>query len=161
MTEPHGEARTPGGVARSQGGVAHVVGGLPTHVWVLFGASTAGYALVLAGVTAFQSTAEASLVAARQPAVDGVAQLAAGHDALSRRLDAARSDYAATVDAYVAAGGTLDALHQQVALLAGVVAEIDGVSRAMPDAIKLPAVKHTVTTVNSPTTSGTTGASGG
>ncbi len=136
-------------------------GGLPTHVWVLFGASTAGYALALAGVTAFQSSSEASLIAARQPAVDGVAQLAAGHDALSRRLDAAKTGYTATVDAYVVAGGTLDALHQQVALLAGVVAEIDGVSRSMPDAVKLPTVKRTVTTVKAPTTSGTTGASGG
>lgn len=138
-----------------------VFAGLPTHVWVLFGASTAGYALMLAGVAAFQSNVEADLTAARQPAVDGVAQLVAGHDALSDRLDAASAKYGATVDAYVSAGGTLDALHSQVGLLAGLVAEIDGVSRSMPDAVKLPAVRKTVTSTRSPSTSGTTGASGG
>jgi hypothetical protein len=165
MTDAHGPRGAAGeGPGRARADApppTHVFGGLPTHVWVLFGASTAGYALVLAGVAAFQSNAEASLIAIRQPAVDGVAQLAAGHDALAERLDAARADYAASVDAYVAAGGRLDALHQQVALLAGVVAEIDGVSRSMPDAVKLPAVHRSVATVKAPTTSGTTGASGG
>jgi hypothetical protein len=156
-----GHGAPPATRARADAPAAPIVGGLPTHVWVLFGASTAGYALVLAGVTAFQAHAEASLIAARQPAVDGVAQLAAGHEALGRRLDGANADYSAAADAYVAAGGTLDALHQQVALLAGVVAEIDGVSRSMPDAVKLPAVKRSVSTVKAPTTSGTTGASGG
>ena len=142
-------------------GEAGAFAGLPTHIWVLFGASTAGYALVLAGVAAFQSNVEADLITRRQPAVDGVAQLAAGHDALSERLDAAGVEYGATVNAYVAAGGTLDALHSQVGLLAGLVAEIDGVSRSMPDAVKLPAVRKTVTSTKSPSTSGTTGASGG
>lgn len=162
MTEagPHAapeSRRDASAAARDEG---RAFAGLPVHVWVMFGASTAGYALMLAGVAAFQSRVEADLIAARQPAVDGVAQLVAGHDALSDRLDAARADYSSTVDAYVAAGGTLDALHQQVGILAGVVAEIDGVSRSMPDAVKLPAVKRTVTTTKSPSTSGTTGASG-
>lgn len=134
---------------------------VPTHVWVMAGASTAGYALVLAGVAALQSNVEADLIAARQPAVEGVARLAAGHDELIRRLDAARAGYTSAADTYVAAGSTLDALHEQVALLAGVVAEIDGVSRSMPAAVKLPAVSRTVSTVKAPATSGTTGASGG
>jgi hypothetical protein len=134
---------------------------VPTHVWVMLGASTAGYALVLAGVAALQSDAEAGLIAARQPAVEGVAGLASGHDELTRRLDAARAGYTTAADAYVAAGSTLDALQDQVALLAGVVAEIDGVSRSMPSAVKLPAVRRTVATVKAPATSGTTGASGG
>jgi hypothetical protein len=138
-----------------------VLARLPTHVWVLFGASTAGYALLLAGVAALQSNADADLVAARQPAVDGVAEVVAGHDALSKRLEAAGAGYSAAADAYTAAGGTLDALHAQVGLLAGLVAEIDGVSRSMPDAVKLPAVRRTVVTTKAPTTSGTTGASGG
>lgn len=159
MTDANRPARSPGAAATRAG--THVVGGLPTHVWVLFGASTAGYALLLAGVTAFQSNAEVSLIAARQPAVDGVAQLVAGHDTLAQRLDAAQTGYAASVDAYVAAVARLDALHQQVALLAGIVAEIDGVSRSMPDAIKLPTVQRSVTTAKAPRTSGTTGASGG
>ena len=134
---------------------------VPAHVWVMLGASTAGYALVLAGVAAIQSNAEAILISARRPAVDGVAQLAAGHEELIRRLDAAQAGYATAADTYGAVGSTLDALHEQVALLAGVVAEIDGVSRSMPAAVKLPAVRRTVATVKAPATSGTTGASGG
>ena len=135
--------------------------GLPTHVWVMLGASTAGYALLLAAVTGLQARNEADLIAARQPAVDGVSMLAAGHDTLRARLDAARAAYAATVDEYMAAGGTLDALHEQVGSLAGLVAEIDGVSRTLPTTVKLPVVKRSVTSVSAPTTSGTTGASGG
>lgn len=135
--------------------------GLPSHVWLMLGASTAGYALVLAAVAGLQSRNEADLIAARQPAAQGVANLAAGHDDLQAQLDAARAAYGATVDSYVTAGGTLDALHEQVAQLAGLVAEIDGVSRALPTTVKLPAVRRTVSFVRAPSTSGTTGASGG
>lgn len=135
--------------------------GLPAHVWVMLGASTAGYALLLAGVAGLQSRNEADLIAARQPAVDGVAAVASGHDTLLRRLDAARAAYAATVDAYVAAGGSLDALDGTLGNLAGLVAEIDGVSRSLPTSVKLPAVKRSVSSVSVPSTSGTTGASGG
>ena len=135
--------------------------GLPVHIWTILGASTAGYALMLAGVTGLQSRNEADLIAARQPAVDGVAQLASGHDGLLLELDRARAAYAATVNTYASAGGTLDSLHEQVASLAGVVAEIDGVSRSLPTTVKLPAVRQTVRSVSVPSTSGTTGASGG
>lgn len=135
--------------------------GLPTHVWVMLGASTAGYALMLAAVTGLQARNEADLIAARKPAVDGVAQLATGHDRLGVQLDGARAAYAATVDEYLAAGGTLDALHAQVGSLAGLVAEIDGVSRTLPTTVKLPVVRKSVTSVSVPSTSGTTGASGG
>ena len=88
---------------------------VPAHVWVMLGASTAGYALVLAGVAAIQSNAEAILISARRPAVEGVAQLAAGHEELIRRLDAAQAGYATAADTYGAAGSTLDALHEQFA----------------------------------------------
>jgi hypothetical protein len=135
--------------------------GLPAHVWVMLGASTAGYALLLAGVAGLQSRNEADLIAARQPAVDGVAAVASGHDALIRRLEDARAAYAATVDRYVAAGGSLDALDGNLGSLAGLVAEIDGVSRSLPTSVKLPAVKRSVSSVSAPSTSGTTGASGG
>ena len=135
-------------------------GGLPSHVWVMLGASTAGYALMLAGVAGLQSHNEADLIAARNPAAQGVAQLSTGHDGLKAQLDQARAAYASTVDAYVAAGGTLDALHAQVGSLAGLVAEIDGVSRTLPTSVKLPAVKRSVSSVKVPSTSGTTGASG-
>jgi hypothetical protein len=137
------------------------VAGLPTHVWVMLGASTAGYALMLAAVTGLQAQSEAQLIAARQPAVDRVAEVASGHDALRALLDGARRTYAATADEYLAAGGTLDALHLKVGTLAGLVAEIDGVTRTLPTTVKLPAVKRSVSSVSVPSTSGTTGASGG
>lgn len=135
--------------------------GLPAHVWVMLGTSTAGYALMLAAVAGLQSRNEGDLIAARQPAVDGVSAVASGHDALIERLDAARAAYAATVDAYVAAGGSLDALDGHLGTLAGLVAEIDGVSRTLPTSVKMPAVKRSVSSVSVPSTSGTTGASGG
>jgi hypothetical protein len=135
--------------------------GLPTHVWVMLGASTAGYALMLAAVTGLQARNEAELIAARQPAVAGVAAVASGHDRLLAQLEGARAAYAATVSEYLAAGGTLDALHAQVGSLAGLVAEIDGVSRTLPTTVKLPVIKRSVSSVKAPSTSGTTGASGG
>lgn len=134
--------------------------GMPSHIWVMLGASTAGYALLLAGVAAIQSGNEADLIAARSPAVASVAQIVAGHDGLAARLEAARVAYTTTANAYVVAGGSLDALHDKVGLLAGLVAEIDGVSRTLPSSVKLPAVRQTVRTVSAPATSGTTGASG-
>lgn len=135
--------------------------GLPIHIWTILGASTAGYALMLAGVTGLQSRNDAELIAVRQPAVDGVAQLVSGHDDLRVELDRARAAYAATVSVYASAGGSLDSLHEQVASLAGLVAEIDGVSRTLPTSVKLPAVRQSVRSVSMPSTSGTTGASGG
>jgi hypothetical protein len=134
--------------------------GVPSHVWVMLGASTAGYALLLAGVAGLQSRNEAALIAARQPAADGVAQIANGHDELLARLDAARTAYASAVDAYMATGGSLDALDAQMGRLAALVAEIDGVSRTLPSSVKMPAVRRSVSSVSVPSTSGTTGASG-
>lgn len=134
---------------------------VPSHVLVMLGASTAGYALVLAGVAGLQSRTEADLAAARSPALEGLAGLQRGHDALVRRLDAARTEYSETVEAYLAAGGALDALHEQVGSLATVVAEIDGVSRSLPTSVKLPVVRRSVVSVSVPSTQATTGASGG
>lgn len=134
--------------------------GLPGHVLVMLAASTTGYALMLAAVAGMQSHAEAGLAAARQPALDGVTQLHAGHDDLTNTLDAAQRDYNATVAAYVAAGGSLDALNSSLSVLSSLVGEIDGVSRSMPAAVKLPAIHTSVGTVRNPTTQSTTGASG-
>lgn len=133
--------------------------GLPAHVVVMFGASTAGYALMLAAVTGLQSHSEALLAAARRPAVDGVAQLASGHEELTAQLQAAQASYNATVAAYTAAGGSLDTLTQQLGVLSSLVGEIDGVSRSMPTTVKLPVVRSSTSSVRT-TTQSTTGASG-
>ena len=135
--------------------------GLPSHVIVMLGASTAGYALVLAGVAALQARSEAGLAAARAPAVAGVERLAAGHDLLTTTLDRAQAEYNSTVRAYLAAGGSLDELHAQLGAFAGLVGDIAGVSQNLPTTVKLPVVQRSTSSVKKPSTSGTTGASGG
>jgi hypothetical protein len=134
--------------------------GLPSHVVVMLGASTATYALVLAGVAALQARSEADLAALRAPAVDGLGSVSAGHDAMGARLRAAQDAYNKAVQAYVAAGGSLDAVEANLGGFASVVAEIDGVSRSMPTTVKLPAVR-TSSGAGAPVTHATTGASGG
>lgn len=135
--------------------------GLPGHVLVMFAASTAGYAVMLAGVTGLQSRNEALLVQAREPANDGVAQVRSGHDDLTAQLVAAQAAYNATVAAYTAAGGSLDTLAEKLGVLSTLVGQIDGVSRSLPTSVKLPVVRSSVGTVRSPSTQSTTGASGG
>lgn len=134
--------------------------GLPSHVVVMFAASTAAYAVMLAGVAGLQSRNEAFVAAARQPAADGVAQVRSGHDDLTARLAAAQAAYNGTVAAYTAAGGSLDTLAQQLGVLSTLVGQIDGVSRSMPTTVSLPVVHSSVGTVRSPSTQSTTGASG-
>jgi hypothetical protein len=134
--------------------------GLPSHVVVMLGASTATYALVLAGVAGLQSRNESDLAALRAPAVEGLGSLSAGHDALGARLQAAQDAYNAAVQAYTQAGGSLDTVEANLGAFAAVVAEIDGVSRSMPTTVKLPAVKK-ASGAGAPKTQGTTGASGG
>jgi len=134
--------------------------GLPSHVIVMLGASTATYALVLAGVAGLQSRSEADLAAARAPAVDGLNSLAAGHDEVSARLQAAQDAYNSAVQAYGDAGWSLDALQAQLGTFAAAVGEIDGVSRALPTTVKLPKVTRS-SGAGAPSTQGTTGASGG
>jgi hypothetical protein len=136
--------------------------GLPSHVIVMLGASTATYALVLAGVAGLQSRTEASIAAMRAPSVEGVTSLSAGHDSVGARLSAAQEAYNAAVQAYVDAGGTLDGVEASLQAFAAVVAEIDGVSRSLPTSVKLPPVQRsTRSTGSAPSTQGTTGASGG
>jgi hypothetical protein len=133
--------------------------GLPSHVIVMLGASTATYALVLAGVAGVQSRSEADLAAARAPAVDGLSALQSGHDEIGARLVAAQDAYNAAVQAYTDAGWSLDALQNQLGAFAGAVGEIDGVSRALPTSVKLPKVSRS-SGASAPSTQGTTGASG-
>lgn len=134
--------------------------GLPSHVIVMLGASTATYALVLAGVAGLQSRSEAALAAAHAPTADGVTTLSAGHDLIGLRLHAAQDAYNAAVQAYVDAGGSLEAVEERLRSFADAVAEIDGVSRSMPTTVKLPPVQRS-SGASAPTTHATTGASGG
>jgi hypothetical protein len=133
---------------------------LPPHLAVFLGASTTGYALSLAGVTALQARAELDLAAARQPAILGVQAVAARPDALARSLAAADSHYQSDVAAYAAAGGRLAELDAALAALAGSVKAINGVTTTLPTSVALPRVARQVASGGAPATSSTTGASG-
>lgn len=133
---------------------------IPAHVLVMLSASTAAYAITLAGVAGAQSANEAALAAARDPLARQVDQVTAGHDQLADRLDRAAADYAAAAQAYLAAGGGLRALQDDLAGLSGVVAGIDGVSRALPATVSLPTVRGSVSAGRAPASHATTGASG-
>lgn len=133
---------------------------LPAHIGVFLGASTAAYAVTLAGVTALQAQGEAALIADRAPVVAGIDSIAARNEQLAAALSAAGTEYQAASDAYVANGGRLADLEQALAALASKVAQIDGVSRSLPAGVNLPKVARRVTTSTAPATSATTGASG-
>lgn len=132
---------------------------LPPHIAVFLGASTAAYAVTLAGVTALQAQSEAALIADRAPVVAGIDAIAARNDQLAAALTTAGTEYQAASEAYLANGGRLADLEQALASLASKVAKIDGVSRSLPSAASLPTVRR-VTTSTAPATSATTGASG-
>jgi hypothetical protein len=133
---------------------------IPVNVFVLLSASTAAYALVLAGVAGVQSRDDAALAAARDPVANAIEQVAAGHDALADQLQRARAGYAAAAAAYTAAGGELTGLDGLLGNLATVVADIDGVSRSLPSSVRLPAIRGSVSG-GAPSTHATTRASGG
>lgn len=133
---------------------------LPAHVLVMLSASTAVYALVLAGVAGVQSRDDAALATARDPVARAVEHLAAGHDALGDRLDRARGDYAAAAAAYGAAGDALSSLETRIDDLSALMARIDGVSRSLPTSVRLPAVRGSISGT-APATHATTRASGG
>lgn len=133
---------------------------LPAHIGVFLGASTAAYAVTLAGVTALQAQGEAALIADRAPVVAGVDSIAARNGRLAAALSSAGADYQAATDSYVANGGRLADLEQALATLAAKVAKIDGVSRSLPTGASIPKVVRRVTTSTAPATSATTGASG-
>jgi hypothetical protein len=134
---------------------------IPPHVFVLLSASTAAYAITLAGVAGLQSANEAALGAERGPVAHAIEEVGAGHDALLERLERSRAAYAAAARSYLVAGTTLPTFEAGLADLATVVASIDGVSRSLPTAVRLPSIRGSVPGGRAPATHATTGASGG
>lgn len=133
---------------------------VPAHVVVLLGASTAAYAVMLAGITADQSRADAVVAAQRAPVLAGLEALTKGHDELLDRVGRAQAEYDTTAAAYETAGQRIVTFEAQLATLATGVAQIDGVSRTLPTKIALPPVRS-IGSVSVPATHSTTGASGG
>lgn len=133
---------------------------LPPHVVVMLSASTAAYAVLLAGVAGLQASDEAALSAIRAPVAASIDDLAEAHDELTSVLERSRSTYDALGATYGSIGGRLGELEATLAAFAGSVAEIDGQSRLLPTSFRVPALRA-VSHVSVPTTQGTSGASGG
>ncbi len=137
----------------------------PTRVGMLLGVSAAVYAVTLAGVAGLQAESDATVAAARAPAIDAVDLARRANDGLEARVIAADRAARDLVGAYD--GTAADAAAYRVRLddLAALVAEIRGTAAALPNRIPLPAVVIHGAVGGSrssrpPATSGRTGASG-
>ncbi len=135
----------------------------PLHIAVMFGASTALYAISMAGVVSIQSKTDQALAAKQAPAEDAATRLEDGHDALEARLAAAAAAYARAAAGYDAMATTLDTTETALGEYAGRVGVVSGASKALPNQVSLPKVssKVVVKTTSRPKTSASTGASGG
>lgn len=133
---------------------------LPAHLAAYLGVSAGVYAVALAAVTGIQSQTDAAVAAQRAPVMQGIAELAAGHDEMAARLARAQAAYQDAAAAYAAVGGPLADVQLGLSSLADKVAAIDGASRTLPTSVKLPSVSRVVRTTSVPTTHTTTGASG-
>jgi len=135
----------------------------PLHLAVLFGASTALYAISMAGVAAIQSKDDQTLISRQAPADDAATRLRDGHDALEARLARAAAAYARAAAGYDALATTLETTETALGEYAGRVEAVSGASKALPATVSLPKVstKVVVKTTSRPKTTASTGASGG
>ncbi len=134
----------------------------PLHLAVLFGASTAIYAISIAGVASIQSTTDRALIAKQAPADDAATRLRDGHDALEARLASAAAAYARAAAGYDALVTTLDTTETALGDYAGRVEAVTGASKSLPSRVSLPSVSSKVVVKSTrPKTSASTGASGG
>ena len=135
----------------------------PLHLAVLFGASTALYAVSMAGIAAIQSGADRSLVARQAPADDAADRLRAGHDDLDTRLARLAAAYARAASGYDALSTSLGVTESSLDAYAVRVEAVSGAAQSLPARVRLPAVSTNVVvrTTTRPRTSASTGASGG
>jgi len=134
---------------------------LPVHLVVLVGASTAAYAVSLAGITALQSGADQALIEARAPAEQAAARISEAHDQLQAEVVHSAHAYAGSAARYGDLATSLSTLDTSLDGYAGRMAKVTGAALALPARISLPAVSRAATSVRSaPATSATTGASG-
>jgi hypothetical protein len=134
---------------------------VPAHLGVILGLSTGAYALTLAAVTGFQSSAEAATRMERAPTIAAIGAMAADHDRLTVRLDAARAAYEAAAGGYGDAGLQVADLGARLDVLAAAVGEVSGTASSLPSSVKLPPISRTVAKAAAPASQATTGASGG
>jgi hypothetical protein len=134
---------------------------VPAHLGVILGLSTGAYALTLAAVTGLQSSAEAATRMERAPTIAAIDTMAADHDRLTARLDAARTAYEAAAGVYGDAGLQVADLGVRLDALAAAVNEVSGTASSLPSSVQLPPVSRSVAKVAAPASQATTGASGG
>jgi hypothetical protein len=134
---------------------------VPAHLGVILGLSTGTYALTLAAVTGLQSSAEAATRMERAPTIAAIEAMAADHDRLTARLDAARAAYEAAAGVYGDAGLQIADLDDRHDALAAAVSEVSGTASSLPSSVTLPPISRSVARVAAPASQATTGASGG
>jgi hypothetical protein len=135
----------------------------PLHLAVMIGASTALYAVSMAGVTAIQSNNDRTLIMRQTPAEDAAARLHAGHDQLEAQINQAADAYGRAAGGYDALTPRLGDMEDSLGNLAGRVQTVSGAAQALPGRISLPPISRSVVrtvTTSKPATSTTTGASG-
>lgn len=133
----------------------------PIHLAVMVGASTALYAISLAGVTAIQSNADRALIVRQSPAEDATARVGRGNDRLERTLTHAADAYSEAAERYDALAPRLEDMETSLELLAGRVKTVSGAARALPGKVSLPTVHRSAPAATRPRTTAKTGASGG
>jgi hypothetical protein len=131
-----------------------------THLGVLIGLSTAGYAATLAGVTTLQSASDRSTIEDRRPLVRVATDAAAHHDALEQVVRDATDRYAEIAGRYAGLGPAIGDLEGDLDALDVVTHKITDSAASLPTRVKLPAVGPAPAPVAAPRTHATTGASG-
>ena len=135
----------------------------PLHLAVLIGASTAIYAVSMAGVTALQASDDRGLIERQSPAEAAAARLRDGHDRLESTIDGISDAYDRAAGGYDLLTPKLTETETSLSELADRVGSITGAARALPGQVTLPPVTRTVVrtqVVSRPATRATTGASG-
>ena len=132
----------------------------PIHLVVMVGASTALYAISVAGVTALQSASDRDLIRRQSPAEDAAARWRLGNDHLETTLGRASDAYAGAADRYRALAPGIDGMETSLDSLAGRIQAVGGAAKALPDRVSLPKMPRTAPAATRPRTTATTGASG-
>lgn len=118
---------------------------LPLHVAVLVGASTAAYAVSMAGVTALQSSTDQALILSRSPAEQAAARIGEAHDRLQAQIELSATAYAGSAAAYDELTTGLSSLDTSLEKYAKRMAKVSGAIRAMPGRVAMPGVSRSAT----------------
>jgi len=135
---------------------------LPIHVAVLVGASTAAYAVSVAGVAALQSNTDRALIAARAPSLAAAERVSQAHDRLQTQIELSAGAYAGSAATYATLTARLATLDTSLEAYASRMKTVSGAARALPARVSLPSVARSSGRASSkPRVAASTAASGG